>query len=182
MHVFLQGERGIGKSTVIRKTLEIIANDRPTRLGGFYTWNGGRGDPNVYMKPAQCGEAGDVILVAKWNKAKDRMDSVAHAFDTGGARLLSRLSGVDLIIMDELGYLESAAPGFKQAVLDALAGDIPAFGTLRLGDVPWHDDIKKNPLVELYYVDEKNRDDLPRELAEMLIQSMKSNNIAAGSG
>lgn len=181
MYVFLQGERGIGKSTVISKTLEILANGQSIRLGGFYTWNGGRDDPNVYIKPAQCGETEAATIVAKWNKAGERMDSVAHAFEQEGVRLLSGLPGADLIIMDELGYLESNAPGFKQAVLDVLNSNIPVFGVLRLGDVPWHVDIKSNPLVELYDVNEKNRDELPRELAERL-KLLIRNSRAAGSG
>ena len=168
MHVFLQGARKIGKSTVIRKTLEIIAHDKPIMLGGFYTWNGGRDDPNVYMRSAQGADSEGAAIVAEWNRDSGRMDSVANAFEHEGVRLLRALSAADLIIMDELGYLESKSPGFVQAVLDVIDGDIPVFGVLRLGDVPWHADIKSNTNVKIYDVNEKNRDDLPRELAESL--------------
>jgi len=173
MHIFLQGRRGVGKSTVIRKTLEILDEDSPLALGGFFSRHGGKADPVVYMRPAGRSHAGEEFRVAGWDDVKAGMLSDVDAFDRGGVLLLRKCAGVDLIIMDELGYLESGATLFKQAVFDALAGDIPVFGVLRLGDVPWHTTIKSNPLVRLYDVDETNRDELPEELALCIKQTTR---------
>ena len=168
LHYFLQGKRGVGKSTVIRKTLEIIMVDHAPILGGFFTWNGGMDDPNVYMRPARQETSGESYRLASWDSGSRRMTCETSVFDREGARLLSETRGSDLIIMDELGYLESAAAAFRQAVMDRLAGSTPVFGVLLLGDVPWHDGIKSDPRVRLIDVDELNRDTLPQELAAML--------------
>ena len=173
MHIFLQGPRRIGKSTVIARTLDILAVQTPLVPGGFLTWNGGKDDPHVYMRPAVSGREVELYRLASWDVRKGGLISDLRAFELDGVRLLKENTGADLIIMDELGFLESGASGFKQAALDVLAGDIPVFGVLRLGDVPWHKDIKDNPGVSLYDVNEKNRDSLPRELAERLMPRMQ---------
>ena len=75
--------------------------------------------------------------------------------------------------MDELGFLESDAIVFKRTVLSKLAANIPVFGVLRQGDVPWLACIKRNPKVTLFNVDEKNRDSLPQVLATSLSKRLK---------
>ena len=165
MHIFLQGPKRVGKSTVIRKALDILMADAPLRLGGFFTWNGGKGDPHVYMRPARDGGRDEKYRIASYDPSVGRVSADTAAFETEGVRILGARPGAGLIMMDELGFLESDAPAFIQAVLDVLGEDIPVLGVLRLGDVAWHKEIKRNPLVTLYDVDERNRDDLPRKLA-----------------
>ena len=70
--------------------------------------------------------------------------------------------------MDELGYLERNSFTFRQVVLDTLAGDIPVIGTLRMKDIPWHEQIKANPRVSILEVTLDNRDMLPHEIAALL--------------
>jgi len=168
VYFFLQGQRRIGKSTVIVKTLDILAAQAPLVLGGFFTWNGGKDDPHVYMRPARSGREGNIRRLASWDTIKGGMISYLQVFERFGADLLHERSGAELIILDELGFLESDAPCFKQAVTDTLADSIPVLGVLRMGDIPWHNDIKGNPNVAIFDVNEKNRDNLPRELAAVL--------------
>ena len=147
----------------------------PLRLGGFFTWNGGRDDPHVYIRPARTGADGHPRRLAGGDTRSHRLASYdpikgglvvdAAVFEREGARMLSDIADTDLIIMDELGFLESEAPLFRQAALDALDAGVPALGVLRLGNVPWHDDIKRKTGVSLYDVSIENRDNLPREIA-----------------
>ena len=174
MHIFLQGQRNIGKSTVIRKTLDILAAYSPLAVGGFFTWNGGKDNPYIFMQCARNGGEGEIYRLAHFDECNGSgLVCDLQVFEQDGVRLLGDSKGANLIIMDELGYLESSATMFKQAVMDLIAGDIPIFGVLRLWDVPWHRDIKRNPLVTLVDVDEVNRDVLPQELARMLILSLE---------
>ena len=178
MHIFLQGPRNIGKSTVIRKTLEILTVRAPVGLGGFFTWKSGDNDPNVYMRPAEAGREGEIFKLAGLNEQGRGMTPDILSFDRDGVRLLRERrprsetaddnAGIQLIIMDELGYLEKDALEFRRAVLDTLAGETPVFGVLRMGDIAWHEQIKRNPKVTLYEVNIENRDELPRELAEII--------------
>jgi len=168
MHIFLQGLRNIGKSTVIHKTIEILSMNMPLKLGGFFTWNGGEADPHVYMQSAQEGRKGEIYRVASWDKNNGGMLSSTETFDQIGVQMFSNVLLSDLIIMDELGFLESNAVKFKKAIYDTLTLGIPVLGVLRLGDVPWHAEIKRNPLVSLFDVSEENREELPGQLVKAL--------------
>ena len=167
-HIFLQGPRNIGKSTVIRKTLDILKTRASPALGGFFTWSGGPDDPTVRLRPAESGREREIYRVAVRNPQTGGLVCDSDVFEQTGARLLKDLDGVNLIIMDELGFLENNAPAFKLAVFDALSGDIPALGVMRLGDIPWLRDIKNSPMITLLDVNENNRDVLPGELATEL--------------
>lgn len=165
MHTFLQGSRNIGKSTVISKTLDILAGNNPVLPGGFFSWNGGADDPNVYMRPARSEPDKDRIILAVFDSVKGGLVCDVRAFEKDGVRILRDRAGSNLIIMDELGYLERDAPLFRKAVLEILDEEVPVLGVMRLGDFEWHDAIKQHPLVRIYEVNEKNRDTLPHELA-----------------
>ena len=89
-------------------------------------------------------------------------------FEQLGVRLLTECPGADLIIMDELGYLERNSFTFQQVVLDTLARDIPVIGTMRKGDIPWHESIKYDSRISILEVTLENRDTLPCEIASML--------------
>jgi nucleoside-triphosphatase len=173
LHVFLQGPRNIGKSTVIFRTLDILTARRPLRLGGFFTWRGGAEDPHIYMRPACKEREREIYRLAFYDASKGGLSCDPPVFEQTGTRLLSANAGAELIIMDELGFLESAAPAFRQAVLATLAGTIPVLGVLRQGDIPWHREIKDCPRVRLYEVNEENREALPLELAEYLTSMIK---------
>lgn len=186
MHIFLQGQRGIGKSTVIRKVLEIITTEKPVLFGGFFTWKDGNEDPNIYIKPAadyysendrkrlttsRDAVNGEKRLIASRDPVNGGMKCDVRAFEETGVRLLD-CKNAGLILMDELGFLERDAKCFKQAVYDRLEGDVPILGVLRLAEIPWFEPIINNPKVKLISVDETNRDSLPRELADMLLPAL----------
>ena len=169
MHIFLQGPKNIGKSTVIYKTLGILAQRKPLVLGGFFTWNGGKDDLRVYMRSARSDDEREIFCLASWDAEIGRLVCDNQVFEETGTRMLEQCEDADLIIMDELGYLESGAFIFRKAVMDALARDLPILGVLRLGDIPWHAEIKRNPTVTLIDVSNENRDVLPRALAERFV-------------
>ncbi|MCL2495938.1 MAG: nucleoside-triphosphatase, partial [Clostridiales bacterium] len=107
MYIFLQGPRHCGKSTVIRRTLNILTEQKPLQLGGFFTWNGGNDDPHIYMRPAQAGRERDIYRLAGYDAARGGLNSDPRVFEQVGVSLLIDNSGADLLIMDELGFLES---------------------------------------------------------------------------
>jgi len=168
MHIFLQGPRNIGKSTVIRKTLDILEAQRPLALGGFFTWNEMSAGTNIYMRPAGNGGEKEKFHIAGFDEGSGGLICDVQIFEQEGVRLLNESRDSELIIMDELGFLESNAPKFKQAVFNVILGNIPVFGVMRLGDVPWHAEIKRCPSVTLYDVNMENRSTLPQELAALL--------------
>ena len=166
MHVFLTGERQIGKSRAVRAAAEILG--RP--CAGFRTrfLTRERGSSSLYMVPA----AGEEILDDKHMVAvleNGKMRPLTERFDTLGAGLLreAQKERGALILMDECGHLEKNAFVFQREILKCLDGPDPVLGVLRWGQ-PWHDFIKNHPRVTVIMVTEDNRADLAENIAALI--------------
>ena len=165
MTIFLTGERGVGKSTALRRALQGCG----LTIGGFMTDFG----------DTRYGENKKLWLLP-WSETPDFSAGQVCAllgpggrqvfpevFDSLGAELLRRAAADEacgLILMDELGFLEAGAAGFRKAVLDVLAGPKPVLGVVRQGLGAWQD----APLGELWEVTEENRDAVPDRLRRRL--------------
>jgi nucleoside-triphosphatase THEP1 len=164
MHVFLTGPKRIGKSTAIQKTLSLLGKACPISLGGFLTYWGGEGDSSLYIADA----GGQVAPTLLAERRDGSMSLFPEAFEVQGTGLLRKPQGANLILMDELGFLEKDSPYFRQTALARLDGDIPVLGVLREGHIPWHVTIKTHPRVTIYNVSLDNRDLLPQTIADVL--------------
>jgi len=168
LNIFLTGPRRIGKSYVINQILTILSKQAPLKLGGFFTWREGENDPHIYMKPAQVLKQQEVFRLASYNKESGSFSCDLQVFEKKGVALLTETADVDLLLMDELGFLESKAPAFCRAVMTALAATTPVLGVLREGNIPWLQKIRHHALVTLYDVNKNNREELPLLLAAQL--------------
>jgi nucleoside-triphosphatase THEP1 len=63
--------------------------------------------------------------------------------------------------MDELGFIESAASAFQNAVFAVLDGSVPVLGVIRKGSTPFLEKVKAHGNVSVVEVDTANRDKLP---------------------
>ena len=176
-HIFLTGAVQSGKSTVIEKVLDALN----VTVGGFRSGSGsgsGSGpdrheaDRWLYLWDA----AGETVYDEAHRVAhitpEDRQ-SFPKRFDSLGCAALQHAmdSKVDLILMDECGFLERDAMEFQAEVLRALDGDIPVFGVVRLRSSGWTDFIRSHPKVTLITVTEENRDALPKQIIPLLQQN-----------
>lgn len=158
-HLFLTGEKHIGKSTIINKLLA----DSHLMLGGFRTVRTDsvlRDRFSVHMlRPGECPTKENLLFVCGVPSA----DTVAR-FDTLCCAALAQSSGAELLLMDELGPNEAKALHFQQAVLSALDGDIPILGVLQRADSPFLKQIAAHEAVTVVEVTLENRDALPQIL------------------
>ena len=167
-HIFLTGEVQSGKSTVLDKVLGKL----DCSLGGFRSGSGPerhKADRWLYLWDA----AGDPIYDESHRVAhitSEERRSFPDRFDALGCGALQRAkcSGVDLILMDECGFLERDAAAFRSEVLKTLDGDIPVFGVVRLRSSGWTDAIRNHPRVTLFTVTEENRNELPEQIISLL--------------
>ena len=133
-HLFLTGQKGAGKSTLIRGLLA----EETGRLGGFFTV---RHEGGVYLLPAakertftpesllfRCGHGGDPAR-----------------FDDLGCAALADTAGCRLLVMDELGPHEEAALRFQAAVFRTLDGSTPILGVLQQAQSQFLDRIARHP-------------------------------------
>jgi len=165
MTIFLTGDRGVGKSTALRRALKGCGMG----IGGFMTDFGDtRYEENKSLWLLPWGDTPDFSrgeVCARLGPGGRQV--FPEVFDRLGAELLRR-AGEDpacgLILMDELGFLESEAGIFRAAVLDILTGPKPVLGVVRQGMGVWGD----APFGEVWTVTEENRDAIPSRLRLLL--------------
>jgi nucleoside-triphosphatase len=90
------------------------------------------------------------------------------AFDVFGVKLLT-CGQNGLIVMDELGFLESNANRFNHLILELLEGDTPILGVIKTIKTPFLDQIRANNKVSVIEVTEANRDQLYPELLRVIL-------------
>lgn len=176
MHILLTGERQAGKSFFIRRLLR--GQTRP--VYGFVTKMEGEGEDGlrpVYMHPAWEKQE-------DWSYAKENLVGLCgregvkeifpRVFETLGVSLLKDAKEDGLLVMDELGYMESTAPLFTREVLEKLAGDIPVLAAVKKRPgVPFLEQVWNTPGALKYEVVPENRQALFETLAPVLMEGMR---------
>ena len=162
MNIFLTGKRGIGKSTIIDRTLAQLDNTP----GGFRTCYDDKTDLNktLFLCSADLSRS---RVAAHFTEARPQV--FPDVFETFGTALLNDGLRSPLLLMDELGLFEDDCETFKTAVFSSLSSPVPVLGVLRETYEPcWLDDIRAREDILLFTVSEENRDSLPEQLAELL--------------
>ena len=180
VHVFLTGPRGVGKSTALDRTVELLG----VRPGGFRT--GFAPDrTRLCLWPAwERPDWSEARTVARL--ADGRLTGDPAAFDRlGPAILRESLSWARLLVLDELGWLEAGAPAFQGAVRAFLAGPVPVLGVVkppheRRGT--WLEGLVDTPGGTLVEVDLDNRSNLPAFLAARLRAALGPGEITGELG
>lgn len=167
-HILICGDRGIGKSTLIQKLLKI--NTLPVygyltkRLAADET-----GFHPIYIHPA-----GSEERVFTDENRIGTCDSKVHnvsieAFNTLGAQYIKQARPGGIIVMDELGFMETQADLFVEAVFEALDGEIPVIAAVKSRyDVPFLNKVRAHANGKVYHIDESNRDVLYDVLAPVV--------------
>lgn len=169
-HILIVGYKHVGKSTLINRVLE--KTDRP--LYGFRTKKEDSlrteelGSP-VYLydlsKPKKQGEE-NLLGYCKNSHSTTNIDT----FNRFASILDQNIPKNGLILMDEIGFMESKAETFCQAILRRLDGDIPVIAAVKDKENPFLDQVRNHPNCKCFYINKENRDQLYEEvLAEMLL-------------
>jgi nucleoside-triphosphatase len=158
MNIFITGALQTGKSTLLRRVLAEL-NLAP---GGFKTFDGslrGGSVKDIYIYPADD-ESGDLSLDQRVGRRLENgaCQSFPEVFDNVGSKILRNSQRHKIIIMDEIGFMESQALLFHQAVMEILAGGHLVLGVLRLMRTPLAEKIKNHPQVRVLTLNYENRD------------------------
>lgn len=156
-HLFLTGERQVGKTTLVDKVLARLG----LPAGGFRTFGANfseDGSSDVCIR----GEAADSgsHRVAHRGGSKGGRNVFTEVFDRVGAELLRPGQCCRILVMDELGFMEADAHVFQKAVLDCLDGDTPVLGVIKPQHSPFLDRIRAHSGVQVVEVDPASRDGL----------------------
>lgn len=154
-HIFLTGEKRVGKSTLIRNYLDRFEG----KAGGFRTVRTDavyEGRFSVHLVRPGHEPAADNLLFMCPPPLED--ETVAARFEEMGCAALESSGDCDLILMDELGPTEVKAEKFQQAVLAALEGTVPVIGVLQKAESEFLEKIAAHPNVDVIEVTPENRE------------------------
>ena len=178
MHIFLTGDVQVGKSTIIKKTLGAL---HLQTLGGFRSVSVPDlpdGAMSVYLSPS--GEAHPAM--GDWNRVGIRkgcgrgIEKFPEAFERAGVQALENAETKPLILMDEVGRMESAAARFSERILALLEGSTPILGVVqKIADTPLTNAIRRHPNVRIVEVSLDNREEKAQEVLTSLDEDVISN-------
>ena len=137
--MFLTGDRGRGKTTLLNKLLPLLS---PTVIPGITTW--AVPAQGVFLKDNLTGEAVQIgTYIPGINGQSHQMQPIPGAFEQLGCRLLQQHihSCSQWVSIDEIGYLDSSCPRYCQDILNLLEQKRVA-AILRKKDSPFLNDLK----------------------------------------
>lgn len=170
MHIFITGEVGVGKTTLLKYLLEQLPKEK---IYGFYT--------QKLSKEEQLGGKGEVYLSAAPYKEQIRLEHCVaeilgnrqfnlylEEFENYGVSLLEAIPDGSYVLMDELGFLESKAPRFCSKVLELLDREIKILGVIKPKKTEFLDTVRAHERVAIYSMTEENRTVLRGMLRQIL--------------
>lgn len=183
MHIFITGKKGIGKSTLLKAVVEKAMKDEIEqksksykKITGFLTkriWIESEERFATFLLPVR-GSYNNVDEPSEENKLFycDDIDNIKKSkerFEILGVEALSHINDGDIVLMDELGKIESLATAFKQRVLDVLDGRLGCanvYGVLQKCESDFIKSISERDDVKLINLTLENRDKIYREMCE----------------
>jgi len=160
-HLFLTGERGVGKSTLLHRLIKA----KRLSCSGFETrhieLDGVRRAHILHGLVDMPEYENDCICCVRVNEK--RSVPVLPVFDENGVCILEKSlasSASSFILMDELGRLERQAQGFIRAIENCLNSDKRVLGVLQKCSAAHIDAIAARPDVTVLTVTQENRDRL----------------------
>jgi nucleoside-triphosphatase len=99
-------------------------------------------------------------------------EAATDVFDGFGCEILAACGKRDIIVMDELGFLESKAAAFRRGVMKFICGDVPILGVIKPAQIDFLDEVRSHPKVEVHEVTLENRESVYEFLLERLLRKL----------
>jgi nucleoside-triphosphatase len=167
MRLFLTGNPGVGKTTLIRA---IALRLEGIMCAGFYTedtrQSGQRTGFKIFTLDGQQG------TFASLGRQKPTVGKYSIHVKEFEKLVLMQLDPVtnpaDLYVIDEIGKMELLSRQFRIRIVELLAQPTNLLATITKKGDGFIDQIKRRSDVEIIEVTRKNRDELPDELARAI--------------
>ena len=155
LKIAVSGVNGIGKSTALRKVLERI----PQEPLGFVTQPIREGDTLKGFNIVDLFD-GSSYPIAYFDSTFS-VHPVVEGFESVGVSALAHaLQNGNVVLMDELGFLERDATNFKNMVLKVLKSDKLVFCVIKAELNDFLEEVV-NRVDRVFTIDRENRDEIP---------------------
>ena len=173
MHALIVGDRGVGKSTLIRRVLQEL--NRP--VFGFETKKEEQSEDPIRGCPIYIYDAGKPHSRTQENligyhKEQD-IAAMTAAFDRYAPKLTESVPEKAVVELDEIGFLEAKSEAFCQAVLHLLDGKNPVIAAVKNREHPFLEAVRTHPNARCFYISAENRDALYEEALLFMKQQLE---------
>ena len=157
MHALIIGDPGAGKSTLIRRVAAALGKP----VAGYESKKETELEQDGLI-PVYLYEAGQPHVrtgenLAGYCNGRQVFPDIA-AFDRFASRLQGPAAPDTLIILDEIGIMESRSEPFKGRILDLLDGDAPVLAAVKCKHTPFLESVRSHPRARCFYLTEENRE------------------------
>ncbi|MBQ9931720.1 MAG: hypothetical protein IJO79_05140 [Firmicutes bacterium] len=167
MHTLIVGNSDAPRLAFIDRLLDSLRPDLP--VYGYRSVKEAEqedGRAPIYIYPARGQWLRTEENLAGWCKAR-KSETYPEVFDRHAFRIEeARPDG--LLLLDELGPMESKSPRFCQAALAALEGNIPVLAVVRDKDTEFLKQVREHRNARCFYLDAENSEELFPEVLEFL--------------
>lgn len=167
--VFVTGDVQVGKSTLLKRVIDICAPSR--KIYGFCTKKLAMGSEyvgagRIYIYPATREVISDDAHCVGEVFAPQSFSMHSAVFEDIGVGLLSGIPEGSIVLMDELGFLESFSPKFCNKVMEILNGDYLVLGAIKPRNMPFLNAVREHKGTKLFEVTSANRESLVNDVSE----------------
>lgn len=173
MHTLIVGGRKTGKSTLIRRVLEEL----DLSVCGFETkketdlWDDVYGNPIYIYDPGVPRRQTEENRIGYCKNQCPKPDK--EVFERFAEKFRDFPSGKDMILLDEIGFMETCSGRFCECILSALDGDTPVIAAVKDKDTPFLNQVRSHKNCRCFHISVENRDELVGEVTEFVRQQMK---------
>lgn len=161
MKIIITGQIGIGKTNFLNALVAQLNLD-DDKIYGFIT------EKHLYNE--QIVDVGSVNIFPPYHQhilsdnnrvaeliGNNKWVCYQEVFETIGVNLLSNIPKGSLVVMDEIGFLESKAPNFSQKIREIIDGDYNIIAVIKPQSTPLLDYIRNKKDILLYNITPENR-------------------------
>jgi nucleoside-triphosphatase len=170
--LLIEARPGAGKTTALRRVAELL-RERQVEVAGFVTeeMRAGLGRVGFCIAAFSTGERGTLAHVDISSSIRvGRYGVDLQAFERIALPEFATKS--DVMLIDELGKMELASSAFVTAVRGLFDRKTSVAATVHTFRDPFTDALKARPDVELVRLTRENRDSLPGQIVELLLERL----------
>lgn len=167
----LTGLPGVGKTTVIRKVLQLLPKN--LKVDGFFTEEVREGGERIGFQIVTL-DGQRAWLARKGFQSTHKVGKYGvdlKAIESVIAPTLKRaIERSDLIVVDEIAKMELSHPVFARVVWECLESSKPVLGVIQRSRLPFLDKVRSRGDVLLFEVTQQNRDGLPEKIVTEVLK------------